>query len=39
LPTNPAKVIIENVRKSKGLICDSKIVASGEKQRTLTKNK
>jgi hypothetical protein len=26
LPTNPAKVIIENVRKRKGLICDSKIV-------------
>ena len=39
LPTNPAKVIIENVRKRKGLICDSKIVESGDKQRTLTKNK
>ena len=31
LPTNPAKIIIENVRKRKGLICDNKIVASGEK--------
>lgn len=39
LPTNPVKAIIENVRKLKGLICDTKIVSSGDKQRTLTKNK
>jgi ribosome assembly protein 1 len=39
LPTNPAKVIIEDVRKRKGLIIDKKIVVAADKQRTLTKNK
>jgi hypothetical protein len=39
LPPNPAKTLIEVVRKQKGLMIDKKIVSDGEKQRTLTKNK
>lgn len=39
LPTNPAKVIIEKVRVRKGLQVDRKIVASAEKQSTLSKKK
>lgn len=36
---NIGKVIIERVRKQKGLILNKKVFADAEKQRTLTKNK
>lgn len=39
LVDNIAKVIIEKVRKQKGLIVSKKILVDAEKQRTLTKNK
>jgi ribosome assembly protein 1 len=39
LPPNPAKVIIEKVRKRKGLPLDRKLVVAGDKQRTLSKKK
>ena len=35
LQENPAKVLIENVRKRKGLIIDKKMVIDADKQRTL----
>lgn len=31
LPENPAKILIENVRKRKGLIVDKKLVIDGDK--------
>jgi len=39
LQENPAKVLIENVRKRKGLIIDKKMVEDGDKQRTLQRKK
>mmetsp|Transcript_12726 Transcript_12726/g.17138 ORF Transcript_12726/g.17138 Transcript_12726/m.17138 type:complete len:174 (-) Transcript_12726:115-636(-) len=39
LPENPAKVLIEDVRKRKGLIVDKKIVIDADKQRTHKRNK
>ena len=39
LPPNPSKVIIEKVRKRKGLQVEQKIVSSAEQQRTLSKKK
>lgn len=39
LVDNIAKVLIEKVRKQKGMIVRKKILVDGEKQRTLTKNK
>ena len=39
LPENPAKVLIENVRKRKGLVVDKKIVIDADKQRTIKRNK
>ena len=39
LPENPAKVLIENVRKRKGLIIDKKIVIDADKQSNFRKNK
>ena len=39
LPESTAKVLIENVRKHKGLIIDKKIVLDADKQRTHKRNK
>ena len=39
LAENPTKLLIEKVRKRKGLILDKKIVEDGDKQRTLTRNR
>jgi len=39
LVTQPSKVIIESVRKRKGLVVDEVLVADVTKERTLTKNK
>ena len=39
LVTQPSKIIIESVRKRKGLVVDEKIVKDGEKQRTITRMK
>jgi len=39
LPPNPAKILIEKVRKRKGLLVDQKIVVAADKQRTLGRNK
>jgi len=39
LPENPAKVLIEDVRKRKGLTVDKKIVIDAEKQRTNKRNR
>jgi hypothetical protein len=35
---NQAKMLIDKIRKSKGLITTEKVVAAAEKQRNLRKN-
>lgn len=37
LPPNAAKILIDKIRTSKGLLSHQKIVAAPEKQRTLKK--
>jgi ribosome assembly protein 1 len=39
IESNMTRVIIDKIRKRKGLQIEEKVVASAEKQRTLTKNK
>ena len=39
LPSNATKMMIEKVRKRKGLLIDQKMIVDATKQRTLTKNK
>lgn len=39
IESNMTRVIIDKIRKRKGLQVEEKVVASAEKQRTLTKNK
>ena len=38
LPPNSAKLLLDKIRKGKGLFGSQKIVAAAEKQRTLKKN-
>jgi len=37
--TNPVRVVIDKTRKRKGLVIEEKVVASAEKQRTISKKK
>ena len=39
LVENPAKALIESVRKRKGLIIDKKMVTDADKQRTLQRKR
>jgi ribosome assembly protein 1 len=39
LVAQPSKVIIESVRKRKGLVVDTVLVTNADKERTITKNK
>lgn len=39
LPEKQAKILIENVRKRKGLVIDKKIIMDSDKQRTIKRNK
>ena len=39
LVENPAKALIESVRKRKGLIIDKKMVTDADKQRTLQRRR